>query len=245
MLTKGLDVLQHFAARPHGDTASGVARELGLPLSTAHRLVSTLAKRGWLTRTDMTYRMGLQALGAAGAVFEGRRLTDLHGAIADLSARLRETVILGTLTGEEFVYVDVVHGPGLLGVKGSVSQRGPLHCTAVGKGVLTALPRERREELMGRLEMPRFTKRTITDVESLRREIDRGVERGYTLADEEYEVGVVSIGTPLRLINDPDGAYAMCVSVPAQRANPERRAEFKAALEDTVATMQTAGVVAR
>ncbi|WP_420111164.1 IclR family transcriptional regulator [Pseudactinotalea sp.] len=247
MLAKGLQVLQYLVEHPeHESGVSDVARALGLPVSTAHRLLGTLLATDWVSRAphSSSYRLGPQVLNAAETLRSNLGLTDMHGVLADLATRVSETVILGTLIGGQFIYLDVVHGPGLLGIQGSVGRRGALHSTATGKALLCALPTERRNALIDELELTRLTPSTITDREALRAEIERSLERGYTRTDEENEAGVTSIGIPIRIEQDPDGVYAVCIAAPTQRAS-SRVESFHAALVQARTLLRTAGVSPR
>ena len=59
--------------------------------------------------------------------------------MTELALKVQETVHLAVLSGTEIVYVDKVDSPRTLGVMSKIGQRGPLHCTALGK-VLAGLP---------------------------------------------------------------------------------------------------------
>lgn len=246
MLAKGLRVLQHLMQHPHGQGVSAIARAQNLPVSTTHRMLTTLVATDWVTRSpSATYRLGPQMFLAVEAVHASSGLSDMHAILTDLADSVGETVILGTLIGKEFIYLDVIHGPGMLGIKGSVGQRGPLHCTAIGKALLTSLPEAQRAELIGSLQLESFTPHTITNNADLIAEVDRSIQRGYTEANEENEAGVTSIGIPLSVQHDPDGRYAICVSAPTQRTAPERRRDFLAALTRCRELLRTAGVSPR
>lgn len=246
MLAKGLRVLQHLVQHPGGEGVSDIARAQNLPVSTTHRMLAELVATGWVSRSpSASYRLGPQVLLAAEAVRTAVGLSDMHSILSDLAENVGETVILGTLIGQEFIYLDVIHGPGMLGIKGSVGQRGPLHCTAIGKSLLSALPAPEREALIESIPLDRLTERTIIDRSVLREEVERSVSRGFTLANEENEAGVVSVGIPIRLEQDPGGVYAICVSAPTQRAGAQRREEFLTALTQTRTLLQTAGVSPR
>src|SRR5690606_37130001 len=68
MLAKGLQVLQYLVEHPeHESGVSDVARALGLPVSTAHRLLGTLLATDWVSRAphSSSYRLGPQVLNAA------------------------------------------------------------------------------------------------------------------------------------------------------------------------------------
>ena len=49
MLAKGLTLLEALAEHPQGTGVSQMAREVGLPISTVHRLLGNLVERGFVS----------------------------------------------------------------------------------------------------------------------------------------------------------------------------------------------------
>jgi DNA-binding IclR family transcriptional regulator len=112
--------------------------------------------------------------------------------------------------GLDLVYVEREVGPSRVYIRRFVGGRGPLHCTALGKSLLAFLPDDEREAVVGELELQPFTPSTITDTDALRAELDRTRERGYAVADEEYEPGVREVGAPiLGARNQPEAAISL------------------------------------
>jgi DNA-binding IclR family transcriptional regulator len=95
----------------------------------------------------------------------------------------------------------------------------PFHCSALGKVFLAhrvvTLP-------AGRLEQR--TDRTITTRDALAAELDQVRRRGFAVAAEELEPGLVAIAAPVR---DSTGhvVAALSVSGPSVRLRPERIAQ--------------------
>lgn len=248
MLGKGLDVLSHLVDHPDRPMGvSEVARAVGVPVSTAHRLLATLVRQGWVARTEQGsgYRLGSYVLKAADSVHEAFGFNDIHAVLLNLSDKVRETALLGTLIGGEFIYLDLVHGPGELSVRGSMGQRGPLHATAIGKALLAGLPTVRRNELIDSLDYEKFTRNTIGDAAALRSEVEQVSSRGYSISSDEYEEGVTSIGIGVELDHDPGGHYAICVAAPTQRTAGKTVNRFHDALVTAKKHLKVAGVSPR
>jgi DNA-binding IclR family transcriptional regulator len=79
-----------------------------------------------------------------------------------------------------------------------LGSRRPLHCTALGKAYLAALPPRELEVRLAGLELTRFTAATITDPAALGAELDRVRRRGWAVDDEEVEEGVYCLGAAVR-----------------------------------------------
>ena len=146
-----------------------LARSTGLPKSTVHRILQTLIDRDFAAFDDVTgYGPGPRMLGLA-----GRTLGDLDASLAaePVLRRLQElssaTVHMAVLAGDEAIYVRKLEGNKPYRMVSRVGMAIPLHCTAIGKALLAAMPDEEVVELMRRTGLPRRTPRTITTPECL------------------------------------------------------------------------------
>ncbi|CAN5195987.1 IclR family transcriptional regulator [soil metagenome] len=222
-------LLKQFSYRERELGVSELARRLGLGKSTAHRLVATLAGEHLLEQNRETgkYRLGLAVydLGAAASVHFA-----LHEAAVPPMAQLRnatgETVQLAVLDGREVVYVERLDSPHTLRLFLEVGRRNWAHCTGTGKVLLAYLPEDRLDRLLDGWELKARTPYTITDQQLLRKELKEIRHRGWGQNLHESEVGVVSVGAPVRN-SMGDIVAAMSVAGPAQRMDP---------VMDTIAT---------
>ena len=73
----------------------------------------------------------------------------------------------------------------------------PLYCTAMGKAILSHYSDKDLENYLETTEFYRFTQNTITDKESLVKEIEEIKKKGYTLNREEHFLARASIGAPI------------------------------------------------
>jgi DNA-binding IclR family transcriptional regulator len=197
---------------------SELGRQLGVHKATASRLAAVLADRGLLERDPVTerYRIGFGLVRLAGAAMSGLDLVRLARPIMEtLAERAREASNLGVRSGDDVVYVDQIAGSRSIVTVSWVGRRTPLHCTSNGKVVLAWADEPDRERLLaGPLES--YTKHTVTDPDTLRRELESIRRRGYAQAVEELEEGLNAVAAPVR---QADGRViaALGVSGPAFR----------------------------
>jgi DNA-binding IclR family transcriptional regulator len=225
-VARAFDLLDAIsAAGPHGMTLGELAATVTTAKSTTHRYVTTLLELGALRREpDGRLRLGLRLIELAGAMLEGDNLR--HAAepmLHDLVARTGETVHLGVPSEGMVVYVAKVESPQSVRLVSRIGARVPFHCSAMGKALLSRLD---AAELEAELARPREvrTMHTITARDALEREIEQVRERGYSIDDEENEVGVRCIGAPV--VNGRGRALAaISVSAPEARMPLERCAE--------------------
>ena len=201
MLAKGLRILIALGEHPDGEGVSQLAREVGVPVSTAHRLLAGMIPLGFVSfdAERRRYHLGLRMFELSQRVASLRRLSDVaRPAMRRVTEASADTALLAVRAGEELVYVERVEGQHRAQIIGYPGDRhGWLHCTSLGKSLLAFLPPEEQEELIGRLRLERLTPRTITDPNRLREELAVSREREYAVNDEELEEGICAVGVPI------------------------------------------------
>ena len=111
-------------------------------------------------------------------------------------------------------------------------RRVPVHCTGVGKALLSQLPDDAVRELLARTGMPAQTPNTITELDVMLTELARIRRDGYALDEGEQEVGVRCVAVP---VEGALGTLGISVSGPAPRMTPEL-------IERAVPLLRQAGV---
>jgi len=233
-LDRALEVFEVLTVRGKATTAELVAA-VGVSRSAMYRLVERLEAAEYLVPADGQWRLGPAAARMAMAAVQHM---DVFAAapppLRDLAARTGETVNLGILSGGEIVFVFRELGHHAVQVRSELGARRPLHATAVGKAFLAHLGPERREELVGRVPLERFTAATITDPEALQEDLAESRRRGWTEERGEFDSSSTCFGAP---VMDQSGAVAAAVSI----AGPSARMDT--AFGPLVA--EAAGIVSR
>ena len=217
-LERGLRLLQFFAAAGEA-TPAEAAKATGLSRSATYRIADRL--RGWgfleLDPASEALRLGPEAvrLGTAALTsLEVTRVAPPH--LRTLADRTQETVNLAVLDGDAVVYIHKEEGTLAVKMSAQLGSRRPLHCTALGKAYLAALPPEELAVRLGELELDRFTAATITDPAALGAELERVRARGWAVDAEEVEEGVYCLGAAVR-DHRRQAVAAISVAGPAYR----------------------------
>ncbi len=222
-LVRALDILEHLARQPAGQTMAEIADALKLPRNSVFRITATLADCGYLQRDEETRRFALGrkllTLGYA-SVSEANLVERCLDAMRDLRDATRETTLLGTLVDTEGVVLEQV--PGLHPVKFmvDVGTRFPLHTGAPGKALLAALPPEERGKLMAQLALTRFNKRTLTTRKALAAELAQAARHGYAVDRGEQIDGIRCVSAAI-LDHRGHPLAALWVTGPAERLREE------------------------
>ncbi|MBA8825917.1 DNA-binding IclR family transcriptional regulator [Saccharopolyspora lacisalsi] len=169
-----------------------IAGELGVHKSTASRLVSVLESRGMVEQLGERgkYVIGFGVVRLAGAATERMDLPRLGRPFCDsLASELGETVNIAIRDNDVALNISQARGTASVTAHNWVGQRTPLHATSSGKVLLAHAPPEDQDAL---LEEPleRYTTRTLTDPEELRKDFALIVRDGYATGYEELELGL-------------------------------------------------------
>jgi IclR family pca regulon transcriptional regulator len=216
-LAKGLRLLEAFDAAHARMTITEAARRTDLSLASARRCLLTLCELGYLRTDGKRFWLDHGALRISHAYASSTQLPRLFQPALDaLSERSRESASLAVLHEDQVLLAARSTARRTMRLGLGVGSRLPLHCSAAGRALVLELPEPALRALLGTAPLARFTPRTITTLRELRRELDASRARGYTVCDEEIELGVRSIAVP---ILDRQGATiaALTISTRAER----------------------------
>ena len=212
VLQKALDVLEVLAQRTDLGL-SELSLQTGVSKASTYRVLSTLEARGFVAKDPKTrkYSPGVKLIAMSCAVVSR---VDLVAAarpyVVDLQATFDETVNVGILANGEILYVDILESAQGLRMAATVGDRNALHCTALGKAILSGLPSSEARELLTSYRRVAATPKTIVGLEALMDDLAVVAERGYAVDDEENEVGARCVGVPVR---DSGGRAVGAISI--------------------------------
>ncbi|MCA1780783.1 MAG: IclR family transcriptional regulator [Intrasporangiaceae bacterium] len=235
---RALEILEVLADTRGTLGVTEVARAVGLPAGTAHRILVALGQRGWVRQDPgRRYGVGPAAMRLGDAAYREVAAVSAPALRAAVEAT-GETANLAVLEGDQMVYVAQSPSPHTLRIFAEVGRRVPLHSTAVGKVALAGLDADRAMALLAGRERVARTPHTLTDPEDLDRELGVVREQGFALDDEEQELGVRCVAVPV----DVGGVrLALSVSGPTERMTPEVARSLVPALQIIAADLVRSG----
>jgi DNA-binding IclR family transcriptional regulator len=213
---KALDLLfrLHEESSPMGVTALGLA--LGVPKSSAHRLLASLCRRGLVEQDDRgRYRPGIGLVALGLGALEREPLVAAARPVLEAEAlALGETVFLVVARAGRLVVLDKAEGTGFLRAAPRVGSEVPLHATAVGK-LFLALDPAAVKRPPGDPE--RFTEHTLRGL-ALDRAVALARERGFAESREEWIPGLCVIAAPVEARGVVRAAPAVAAPAPRMTA---------------------------
>lgn len=204
-----------------GASLTTLAREMGMPQSTAHNYLKSLEESEYLVNDDGTYHVGVRFLEHGAYARNRRKIYDT--ARPEVNKLATETGELANLLVEEHgrgSYLLRARGVDAVQVEAHVGTRVYLHSTALGKAILAYMPEDRREEILDRHGLPERTPKTTTDREQLLEELAEIRDRGYAYDDEERLQGLRCVAAAVRS-NSGRVLGAVSVSGPTNRLRGE------------------------
>jgi len=242
-----LDVLECLAGADGGRELGDIAARVDTPKSGTHRILATLVERGWVVQDPVTlhYALSLHFATLAFRDLDARVVPDVVQQILDALAReTQEYCRLGVVEGETVAWVARAQGATAgLRYDADMGQEVALHATATGKAWLATLPEAEAIRIVCAhrfFSHLRLGPRAVTSVAALQRELASTRARGYAVALEEAEPGIVALAATFRTDARPDAPVAGTLSVagPVSRVTPERYARIHAALAAGAAAME-------
>jgi IclR family KDG regulon transcriptional repressor len=218
-VVRTLTLIEALSAHPAGATITALAAELALPKSSVFRMLHTLLEFGYVRQDPTTerYALGSRFLHLAASVEHGSDVRSLaHPLLVELSARTTETVHLAVPVGTHMVYIDKIDSPRAVVMASRIGEQLPLHCSALGKAYLSAMPADERRTIVDGLPLDRRTKRTLADPDALLDDLETCARRGFAIDNVENEEGVRCVGAAI-LDDRHRPIAALSVSAPASR----------------------------
>jgi IclR family acetate operon transcriptional repressor len=223
-LSRALKLLNALSHHPQGLSLSEVAHHVGLPNSTAHRLLTTLQNERFVRfEADRSaWLIGVQAFRVGSAFVRSRDLVAIaRPYMRRLMEQSGETVNLAIADRSEVVYLAQVETQKMMRAIAGPGGRAAMHCSGVGKALLAFSDAECAEKMLAQMQFHRETPGTLVTQADLRADLEKTARRGYAVDDEENAVGLRCVAA---VIFDEHGGplAALSVSGPTARLTDQR-----------------------
>jgi DNA-binding IclR family transcriptional regulator len=199
---RALRILEFLARSRRGVTVSQLTRELRLPKSSSYALLLTLERGGYAERDPCSgrYRPGLRLCGLAKSALSGLSIRETGAPfLRKLADQTRLTAHMAVLEEAEAVLIEKIVPTTAPFSKISTwaGKRIQLHCTALGKALLAHLAESEIEDLIGQHGLLRHNQNTIASLPTLKEQCAQVRNLGYSVDDEEEEIGIRCVGAPV------------------------------------------------
>jgi IclR family transcriptional regulator, KDG regulon repressor len=233
-INKALEILDLFLHSDDELSINDVSERTHITYPTAHRITSTLVKRGYLIQPEKRGKYSVhpgklsEFIGIIRKKLNVRTIASPY--IHDLSQTINEAVLLAVRRGNAAINVDVVNRGRLLNLTPDTATLG-LYSTGAGKVFLAYLSEKELQIYFENVVMAPKTPNSITDKDILVKQINEIRRSGVSFDDEENETGLRSVAAPIR---DWEGKVIAAISIigPTARISKTRLAELAVIIKD-------------
>lgn len=214
--------------------ASELARQLKLTRSNVHRLLSTLHEMGYVEKTPNSgFHLSFKLFILGNTIPKKNQLSEVaRPYMTHLAELSQENVNLAILYARKVLYIDKIESFHYLKLDQPIGRTDPIHCTALGKILLSDLSESELKAFLKSTPLVPYTRNTITDPTKLEEVIRNVRKKGYAADMEEVGEGICCIGAPIRGHEDRVIA-AISISGPTIRLTKRKMEELKGPLMNT------------
>jgi len=198
-LDRGLTLLRELA-KARNITLSDLATGIEMPVSSTHRILSTLQKHGFVEFDESTqeWMIGIEVFRIGNTYLVRTNLVEAaRKTLRRLMEETGETANLGIADSGDVVFVDQVETHNPIRAFFSPGTRGYMHSSGIGKSLLADLPRREVEKIIQLKGLPEFTPKTLTSSEDLHNDLGETRKRGWSIDDEERYSGMRCVASSI------------------------------------------------
>lgn len=210
---RALNLLEHIADHSGGVRLSELARKVGLPVSTVHRLLTTLEARRFvqMDRFSGGWAIGERAYttGSAFAHFENL-IIPARPYLQKLRDLTHETANLGYVLNGETITLAQVESREIMRAISAPGGRVPILNSGMGKAIVAYWPDEAIDTLIKQSGIRPLTSKSLRSRDAIFEDLRQTRERGYAVDDEEYVIGMRCVAAAVWL---PSGERSSALSI--------------------------------
>ncbi len=235
LLDRAVAILNYLGE--HGDegaSATTLADFLGLNASTAHRIIASLERHGFIEKDEASkrYRLGLAlfALGAQSANDSGyRRLC--RPVLLDLAAATGDTVFLMARTGFNAICVDRQEGHYIIdSLTGRIGGEIPLGVGPASQSILAFMDEAETAAVL-KENKDRYRAFNGLSASEIRKRLPEIRELGYAFDHDRLVEGISAVAVPIRL-RGREAIGSISINMTSARLKEDRLAQLVAMLTE-------------
>jgi len=195
---RGLSIITCFSADNPVMTLSEIAERVNLSRAAARRFLLTLENLGYVSLDGRNFQLTAKVLDLGYGYLSSLSLPEIaQPHLEVLASRVHESASASVLDGTDIIYIARVPIRRIMSVKINIGTRMPAHATSMGRVLLAGLSSPDLKAMISNLEIPKYTRNTITSKSVLLQEINKVKAQGWSINDQELEYGLRSIAVPI------------------------------------------------
>lgn len=201
LLVKTLNILNLFLDDATEMSLSELTELSGLNKSTVNRIVSTLVIYGYLNQREKRgkYSLGFKYFDFTGIIKRKMKIRDIaipH--LMKLTQLVDESAILAIWTEGKVAITETFHANHTLRVVPDEGTQISLHGSSLGKIILANLTEKELNGYFNGQVLKRYTSKTITNLDNLKKQLLLIKQKGIAIDDEESFDNIRSVAAEIR-----------------------------------------------
>jgi IclR family pca regulon transcriptional regulator len=198
-LARGLAVVRAFSDQRRSLTIAQISHKTGIPRAAVRRCLYTLKRLGYADSEANNFFLKPKILSLGYSYLSSTPLTvSAQPCLNNISRSLNESCSLAVLDNDEVLYVARSATSRVMSIAVGTGSRLPAYCTSLGRVLLAGMPEEAVRHYLDTVKLRAFTERTVVSPVRLREILSEVRVSGYSVVEEELEVGLRSIAVPVR-----------------------------------------------
>jgi DNA-binding IclR family transcriptional regulator len=249
-LIRGIAILEAYNSERQSWGIRELSRELNINAATTYRLVSTLAKRGYLEQNAETkkYYLGPKVVRLAANYSTQNSLVEISLRVfAKYEKQFPYNFYLGVLRAEEIIYIAVHESRGPLKITTEPGQRVSIYGSALGKVLLANESDSFIKRLLTQNPIEQITSTTVKNEKNLMKQIREIRNLGYALNLGEVYEEIAAVAMPIRGV-DSTVIAGVSLSFPlhylqTKKLNLPKIIDLTRTISDEISTMNRHAVI--
>jgi IclR family pca regulon transcriptional regulator len=192
-------------------TLSEVAEQADMNRAAARRFLLTLVREGYAELDGKFFSLKPKILELGFSALASMSLPEIvQPVLNELAEKLQESCFCVVLDTDSTVYIAAAKSRRVISVSIELGSRAPAYAMSSGRVLLGSLKPEDLDNALENIKLEQITDNTVTSKLKLRSAIRDARTKGYSIVDQEYEIGLRSISVP---VHDRTGAVIAALNV--------------------------------
>lgn len=198
---RSIQILDLVSKSFDGIEMEEICEKLSIPRTSCYDILVTLVSMGMLEINEgvrRRYKIGINAYRIGMSYTNNRNISEIiDPALKALARELKKTCFYGVLEGAKIVYISKCEPENPIITTATIGTKNPVYNTSLGKAILSTMSEDKIREMEGEIKFKAFTRYSITDMDSLIKNIEITRRRGFALDERELEEHMECVGVPI------------------------------------------------
>jgi IclR family KDG regulon transcriptional repressor len=209
VLKKAVEVLKFIVKNGNPLGVTEISKQLSISKSTVFGILKAFEEEKFIVKDKATkkYVIGQELFELSKNVFKGGEFTTIARPFLEkLVGLVDETVLLCAREDNVVKVLDAIETKKTFKISCPVGASFPITASVLCKAFLSPMNNEKIKNFLKERGLPKYTEKSITDIDLFLEEVEKTRTLGYSLDLEEYLTGIRAVATLVYTDDTPAGA---------------------------------------